>query len=78
MFEFALKHVQEDVLVLGNTDSEKRGMLIRQIALRREVHVQNVDWYIKADDIVLKNKQNQLTGNSQQRKDNPNGNNLKS
>ena len=23
MFEFALKHVQEDVLVLGNTDSEK-------------------------------------------------------
>lgn len=24
LFEFALKHVQEDVLVLGNTDSEKR------------------------------------------------------
>lgn len=33
----------------------------------------DVDWYIKADDIVLKNKQNQLTGNPQQRKDNPNG-----
>ena len=24
LFEFALKHVQEDILVLGNTDSEKR------------------------------------------------------
>lgn len=24
MFEFALKHVQEDVFVLGNADSEKR------------------------------------------------------
>lgn len=33
----------------------------------------DVDWYIKADDIVLKNKQNQPTGNPQQRKDNPNG-----
>ena len=33
----------------------------------------DVDWYIKADDIVLKNKQNQLTGNPQQRKDNPTG-----
>ena len=24
LFEFALKHVQKDVLMLGNTDSEKR------------------------------------------------------
>ena len=37
----------------------------------------DVDWYIKADDIVLKNKQNQLTGNPQQRKDNPNGKQFK-
>lgn len=39
----------------------------------------DVDWYIKADDIVLKNKNGQPAGNHhapnnpQQRKDNPNG-----
>ena len=36
----------------------------------------DVDWYIKADDIVLKNRQagnNHAPNNPQQRKDNPNG-----
>lgn len=36
----------------------------------------DVDWYIKADDIVLKNKGGQPTGhpqNQQPKKDNPNG-----
>ena len=36
----------------------------------------DVDWYIKADDIILKNKQNQPAGNPQHqqpKKDSPNG-----